>query len=507
MKLPLFAIALATTVSLAAQEPPHPRAGSSCTQSRLVIVITSIFDGEFLAANTPQRLSVLVDDDCGNPVTQARVQAMFSDGEPTINLIATGNGRYEGTFTLRPSIAGQTLIRVLAVGPQFGTLIATATTAVQVLGLTLSQTGFTFQAVAGGPAPAPAELNLRLGSSAGLKVTAATAAGQSPSWLTLQTQVNSSMSATVTLQADARGLPLGDYYARLRVDSPDDPSSPQFATIVLDVVATESAASATPRERLPAKPRQGPCSPTSLTPSIAIAAGGYEPAVSWPTPLIVTVLDDCQQPMPSGGVTSVSFSNGDPQMELVAQGSGIWTGTWTPQAAGKSVDITATATYAGSNPNLSGTSTLSFGLQSDAGAPLFVSGGVVSAASYQSASQFAPGDMIAIFGGQLANGSAAADILPLPIQLQDTLALIGPLPVSLLYANGKQVNGILPYGLHPNQEYQLVVSNSSRISTPQTIRIVPSNIAIFSANATGSGQALVFHANSSDLVDEKHPAK
>jgi adhesin/invasin len=85
--------------------------------------------------------------------------------------------------------------------------------------------------------------------------------------------------------------------------------------------------------------------------------------------------------------------------------------------------------------------------------------------------------------------------------------VIGGALVSLLYVDHDQINAVLPYSLQANQEYQLIVTNGSRISTPQPVKIVRNNPTIFSASSTGTGQGLILHGNSPQLADANHPAK
>jgi trimeric autotransporter adhesin len=78
-----------------------PRAGTTCVPAHLVPTETGLVNSYAQAAGWPTPLTVLVVNDCGQPVTNAQVAAVFSNGDPPLALNATDStsGVYSGTWT------------------------------------------------------------------------------------------------------------------------------------------------------------------------------------------------------------------------------------------------------------------------------------------------------------------------------------------------------------------------------------------------------------------------
>ena len=78
----------------------------------------------------------------------------------------------------------------------------------------------------------------------------------------------------------------------------------------------------------------------------------------------VEVIDDCGNAVTAanGGAVQVTFTNGDPGIDLTDTGSGVWEGTWTPQNAATQVNLQVAATENGltTNPsaNVAGSETV-----------------------------------------------------------------------------------------------------------------------------------------------------
>jgi uncharacterized protein (TIGR03437 family) len=68
---------------------------------------------------------------------------------------------------------------------------------------------------------------------------------------------------------------------------------------------------------------------------------------------------------------------------------------------------------------------------------------------------------------------------------------IGGESVALSYAGAGQVNGIVPFDLKLNTSYPLVVIREGTMSPPVTVSTVGLQPAIFTQNASGSGQGAI----------------
>jgi uncharacterized protein (TIGR03437 family) len=81
-------------------------APATCTPSKLLPVFTTIGTGFNAPAAWPIPIVVDVVDDCGNGFNTGSVIVSFTDGDPPISLLSTGNGNWGGTWVPQNTIAG-----------------------------------------------------------------------------------------------------------------------------------------------------------------------------------------------------------------------------------------------------------------------------------------------------------------------------------------------------------------------------------------------------------------
>ena len=105
----------------------------------------------------------------------------------------------------------------------------------------------------------------------------------------------------------------------------------------------------------------------------------------------------------------------------------------------------------------------------------------VNAASYNTA--VAPGSLIAIFGANLAQGTAGALQVPLPISLADTNVTVNGVRAPLLYASPGQINGQIPNSTAVGTG-TIVVTSSGVSSAPVSLQVAAVAPQIFIASAT-----------------------
>ncbi len=132
-------------------------------------------------------------------------------------------------------------------------------------------------------------------------------------------------------------------------------------------------------------------------------------------------------------------------------------------------------------------------------APSVPPGGVVNVASYaldQPDKRVAPGELIAIFGSNLASGIAYADSIPISTSLGDVQSVtFNGTPAPILFVSSGQINVQLPWELSApssgTSNVTLVVTRKSNgASTPVQTPIGQFSPGIFTAPANGAGQAL-----------------
>jgi uncharacterized protein (TIGR03437 family) len=442
-----------------------------------------------------------------------------------VRLTFIGNGVFEGTWTVGNAAAPDVVLQVYAIQSSLGSsAYSSSSVPVLITALVLSQTGLIVQTSASAGSSTAILRIQEFGVASeysAFTITATTKSGGT--WLsapTVGTIVPTEGYADVPIQADPTGLTPGDYYGLLEVSGPALPNSPRRVTVVLNVTnAMSSLRQSVPGPGRPANVRahDDSCTATRLSPAISLLTGGAQTSVSWPAPVEVDVTDDCNQPMPADGSVILTFSNGDPPLALASQGSGSWSGTWAPGHISTASIVTATAAYGPPQPGqtqlcaapqLCGSAQLSTAIQL-APAPFVSPGGVVSAASYSASGGRAPGEMVAIFGQNLAPALVPAAAVPLPDQLGQTELIYGGEVLPLVYVSDEVASAVLPYDLMTNRYYQMVAGVGNRLSVGQDVLLAPTDPAVFSADASGLGQGDVFQVVGSSfvLVNVANPAQ
>ena len=113
----------------------------------------------------------------------------------------------------------------------------------------------------------------------------------------------------------------------------------------------------------------------------------------------------------------------------------------------------------------------------------------VDAASYTRA--VAPGQIVALFGTNLVmgSGSASATAIPLPRSLQNTTVYVNGVAAPLFFTSNGQINCQIPYETAIG-EATIVIMRDDGVISRGTVNIYPAWPAIFTANFSGSGQAI-----------------
>ena len=239
------------------------------------------------------------------------------------------------------------------------------------------------------------------------------------------------------------------------------------------------------------------CTAKKLVPLFTVLGANFSGPAGWPAPVEVLVVDDCGTVLTDGAVL-VSFSSGDPTLQLTHVGNGRWTGTWTPRTAVDGVKVSATAT----NGGIFGQVTITGGVPANPNVPVVSPGGVVGLAGFDAVP--APGTLVAIQGTSLSDGSYQAAGLPLDTQLGPTQALLNGRTLPLVSTTENQVAAILPYDLAANTKYMLIVRRGNSLSVPEPVAVTDTQPAIFTADNSGQGQGQIY--DNQVLADPQAPA-
>lgn len=126
----------------------------------------------------------------------------------------------------------------------------------------------------------------------------------------------------------------------------------------------------------------------------------------------------------------------------------------------------------------------------------------VEAASYWST--VAPGEIVALFGAELiaGNGFAVADSLPLPRSLQSVSVYVNGVASPLYFTSQTQINFQIPYSTSAGMA-SVVALRDDGVASYGSVTVAEASPALFSADASGKGQAA---AQNSDFSTNGDPA-
>lgn len=320
-----------------------------------------------------------------------------------------------------------------------------------------------------------------------------------------QGTIAAGQTVNVQVQANSSSLAAATYSATLMLGFPGGVT--RMVDLLL-VAAPGGGQSARPRDMTQGNAEA--CTATQLLLVFSYLGETFGSNVGWGTPVDTIVVDDCANVVTNGSVV-VTFSDGEQQLGLAQPQNGAvtWCGTWDPQNAAAAVTLTATAMDL---RGLTGSTSICVNVQPNPnpGVPILNPGGIVSNASYSAAAMPSPGEMVAIFGSNLADGMESAQSLPLPTQMQNAFVLIiGQGAIPLLYVSPGQIDAVVPYGVTPGA-YQAIAANGNRLSVPQNFTFAAAKPAIFTTMGTGQGDIFVVfeppsHATYS-LADGSAPA-
>lgn len=123
------------------------------------------------------------------------------------------------------------------------------------------------------------------------------------------------------------------------------------------------------------------------------------------------------------------------------------------------------------------------------GAPLVL--GILNGASYTG--NLSPGTWMAIFGTNLAPSVAAAQSVPLPMQLNGVSVTVGKTLAPLSYVSPTQVNALFPFEAPASGVLPIVVNSSAGASAPFYVQPLAAEApGLFTQNGAGTGNAPVF---------------
>jgi uncharacterized protein (TIGR03437 family) len=393
------------------------------------------------------------------------------------------------------------VVRVTAPGaansPQVVSVVLNVTDAAQGSVPVLSDAGALVVSDSGAPAPAITVANLS-GRAVSYVSTKSTDDGRD--WLSLSPASGTLATdrTNVTIVPNLSGLPPGIRHGTLRMGFSDG------SVRTLSVTSIVPATSASAVIRAKDAPRDaGTCTPRALVAQFISPEANFTVTGSAPVSLRVAVTDDCGTPLQTGGVFFRASNDSSKSISLVHAGNGNWNGTWVPPVTDSSVSLVVSAFSTGNSP-IGGQTPLLGGTIRSSGSGARPNA-IFNAASLKSGDQVSLGSWVSVFGDSLADGEAQFFDAPFGRQLLTTEVRLGDQPLPLYYVNPKQVNALIPRGLNPNTQHQIVVQRAATVSVPIPVTVAEVQPGIFTVNQQGTGQGAIEIANTTTLAAPAGP--
>jgi uncharacterized protein (TIGR03437 family) len=130
---------------------------------------------------------------------------------------------------------------------------------------------------------------------------------------------------------------------------------------------------------------------------------------------------------------------------------------------------------------------------------------IYNAASFKAGDQVSLGSWVSVFGDDLADGEALDEDPPFGRQLLTTEVRLGDQALPLYFVNRTQANALIPRGLTPNTQHQIVVQRGSTITVPLQVTVADVQPGIFTVNRQGTGQGAILIANTTLVAGPAGP--
>jgi uncharacterized protein (TIGR03437 family) len=356
----------------------------------------------------------------------------------------------------------------------------------------LSTNGLVFTGVAGLPSAAAQSVSIY--NALVYSTTVSTDDGGN--WLTTV-----SAASGISVLAAVNTLSAGIRHGTIRLGFTDGSVQTINVTAVTAPTGTPAATVAPSISGL--IPAAGGNCPSVLVPQMTSMASPFTATASQSSPMSVTVVDDCGHVLPNSSSSSVIASFYDASkppgpsaklqadLRLTPQGNGIWSGTWTPQAATAQTQIIVVALGINGTTPIAGQSVLSGAVRTAGANSPALPFAIFNAASYQPGNTIALGSFVSIFGTNLSNGSGAPTTQPLPTSFQGTQVFLGGVALPLQFAGPNQINALIPANVAVDSQQPLIVQRDLTQAAPINVVIADSQPGIYTANQQGTGQGAV----------------
>jgi uncharacterized protein (TIGR03437 family) len=140
--------------------------------------------------------------------------------------------------------------------------------------------------------------------------------------------------------------------------------------------------------------------------------------------------------------------------------------------------------------------------------PVIADGGAVNAASHLGG-PVAPGEIVSVSGHRIGPNSLAAVTMGTDGKIMNALAstrvLFDGVPAPLLFVRGDLLNAVVPYAVGGKTTTNVAVEYAGQTSASLSLAVAATAVGVFTADASGRGQAAVLNQDGS-VNSEANPA-
>ena len=329
------------------------------------------------------------------------------------------------------------------------------------------------------------------GGSATFQLTATTESERN--WLTVSSASGSigALASNLSIRPNLVGLPLGVFRGHVTI------SFTPGGTREVEVVLIHSDVPIVTAREIPSAAQ---CAASSMEMVVSSIGTGSVVPVSFPRPLLATVVDSCGTPLSDATVAATIEGH---LIVLASLGDGFYSGTWVPEQEAASVAVSFLVLHP-TYPTVERTITVSTAAAAGGiSLPVLFAEGVVEGAAFTARRPLAPGGIVSLFGTSFAVADASATQLPLDRNLGGVSVRIGGEDAPLYFAGAGQINAQVPYSVQTGDTVSVVVSVNGLLTAPQTYQIAPAQPGIFLDE--GGGGAIL--DAQSRLVSAENPAQ
>ncbi|HEV3199946.1 MAG TPA: hypothetical protein VGZ73_18710, partial [Bryobacteraceae bacterium] len=130
---------------------------------------------------------------------------------------------------------------------------------------------------------------------------------------------------------------------------------------------------------------------------------------------------------------------------------------------------------------------------------------IYNSAGFRLGDVVSPGEIVSLFGAELAPATGTAAGYPLPEMLQGVSVTIGGVTAPLFYVSPAQINFQAPFEL-PVGAASIVVKRGSQSGVERPVRVIPFSPGIFTAASDGFHSPAIVHISDYSLVTPQNPA-